>query len=105
MRLCRQLSKPRQSIFFRHAKVFSIAIFLYTHNLPMAELALAIVPLCATAIQGAAFIRKRLKILRHHDKEIKRLRKKFISQTDIFLDECQLLLQEILEPEVAAECE
>ncbi|EMR63244.1 hypothetical protein UCREL1_9814 [Eutypa lata UCREL1] len=69
----------------------------------MAELALAIVPLCATAIQGAAFIRKRLKILRHHDKEIKRLRKKFISQTDIFLDECQLLLQEILEPEVAAE--
>lgn len=54
---------------------------------------------------GRCFYQEKVEILRHHDKEIKRLRKKFISQTDIFLDECQLLLQEILEPEVAAECE
>ncbi|RYP46405.1 hypothetical protein DL768_007372 [Monosporascus sp. mg162] len=67
----------------------------------MAELALAIVPVCISAIGGADFVRKRLKILRHHDKEIKRLRKKFASQTDIFLDECQLLLQEILDPKEA----
>lgn len=93
------------SIIIPHAKIFSIAGSPNIHHLPMAELALAVVPLCVTAIQGTAFVRKKLKLLRHHDKEIKRLRKKFITQTIIFLDECQLLLQEILEPGVAAECE
>jgi len=63
----------------------------------MAELALAIAPLCFTAVKGISFVRQKLKILRHHDGEIKRLRKKFIAQTDIFLDECQLLLQEFLD--------
>ncbi|KAK7751750.1 hypothetical protein SLS62_006235 [Diatrype stigma] len=67
----------------------------------MAELALAIVPLCIGAIKGADIVRKKLKILRHHDKEMRRLRKKFTAQNDIFLDECQLLLQEILDPKEA----
>lgn len=67
----------------------------------MAELALAIAPICLSAIAGINVARKKLKILRHHDKEIKRLRKKFNAQTDIFLDECQLLFQDFLDPDEA----
>ncbi|KAI0163680.1 hypothetical protein BJ166DRAFT_526921 [Pestalotiopsis sp. NC0098] len=67
----------------------------------MAELALAILPLCFSAVKGIIIAKKKLKILRHHQKEIKRLRKKFNSQTDIFLDECQLLFQEFLSPQEA----
>lgn len=67
----------------------------------MAELALAIIPLCLGAIKGIGIVRKKLKVLRHHDSEMKRLRKKFNAQTDIFLDEWQLLLQEVLDPEQA----
>ncbi|KAL7621499.1 hypothetical protein AAE478_008823 [Parahypoxylon ruwenzoriense] len=67
----------------------------------MAELALAIVPLCFTAIKGIRIARRKLGILRHHDSEIKRLRKKFTAQADIFLDECQLLFQEFLDPKEA----
>lgn len=75
-----------------------------SRDLTMAELALAIVPLCIGAIKGADIIRKRLKILRHHNNEIKRLRTKFTTQNNVFLDECQLLLQEILEPKEAESC-
>ena len=67
----------------------------------MAELALAIAPICLSAIAGINIARKKLKILRHHGKEIKRLRKKFTAQTDIFLDECQLLFQDFLDPNEA----
>lgn len=67
----------------------------------MAELALAIVPLCLSALKGIHVVHKKLKILRHHGKEIKRLRTRFSSQTEIFLDECQLLFQELLGPEEA----
>lgn len=67
----------------------------------MAELALAILPLCFSAVKGIIIAKKKLKILRHNQKEIKRLRKKFNSQTDIFLDECQLLFQEFLSPQEA----
>ncbi|KAF3012668.1 hypothetical protein E8E14_011420 [Neopestalotiopsis sp. 37M] len=67
----------------------------------MAELALAILPLCFGAVKGIVIAKKKLKILRHHHKEIKRLRKRFNSQTDIFLDECQLLFQEFLSPQEA----
>ncbi|ORY63868.1 uncharacterized protein BCR38DRAFT_485015 [Pseudomassariella vexata] len=67
----------------------------------MAELALAIAPLCLSAIKGIDVARKKLKILRNRDKEVKRLRKKFKLQTEVFLDECQLLLQEFLDPEEA----
>ncbi|OTA57936.1 hypothetical protein K449DRAFT_129270 [Hypoxylon sp. EC38] len=67
----------------------------------MAELALAIVPLCVTAIKGAGIVRKKMKIFCHSDRVFKRLRKRFVTQTSIFLDECQLLLQEILDPNEA----
>lgn len=67
----------------------------------MAELALAVIPLCMSALKGIRLIHKKLKILRHRDKEIKRLRTRFTSQTDIFLDECQLLFQGFLDHEDA----
>lgn len=67
----------------------------------MSELALAIIPLCLGAVKGINAVRKKLKVLRHHASEVKRLRKKFASETDIFLDECQLLFQEFLELEEA----
>lgn len=67
----------------------------------MAELALAIIPLCLGAMKGIGTVREKLNLLRHHSSEIKRLRKKFKTQTCIFLDECQLLLQKILDPKEA----
>ncbi|KAH8202484.1 hypothetical protein TruAng_003384 [Truncatella angustata] len=63
----------------------------------MAELALAVVPICLVAIKGINTVRKRLKTFYRYGREIKRLRKRFSAQTDIFFDECQLLLQEILD--------
>ncbi|KAK8051671.1 hypothetical protein PG993_003056 [Apiospora rasikravindrae] len=62
----------------------------------MAELALAILPLCIGTIKGIAVARKRLKVLKHHDSEAKRLQKKFRSQSTVFLDEMQLLLQDVV---------
>ncbi|KAK8060008.1 hypothetical protein PG996_009938 [Apiospora saccharicola] len=62
----------------------------------MAELALAILPLCIGAIKGIAVARKKLKVLKHHDNETKRLQKKFRSQSAVFLDEMQLLLQDVV---------
>ena len=62
----------------------------------MAELALAILPLCIGTIKGIAVARKKLKVLKHHDSEAKRLQKRFQLQSDIFLDEMQLLLQEVV---------
>ncbi|KAK8042351.1 hypothetical protein PG994_012834 [Apiospora phragmitis] len=59
------------------------------------ELALAILPLCIGAIKGIAVARKRLKVLKHHDSETKRLQKKFRAQSDVFLDEKQLPLQDV----------
>lgn len=67
----------------------------------MADLALAIVPLCLSALKGIHVVHKKLKILRHHAKELKGLRTKFSIQKDIFRDECQLLFQELLGPEEA----
>ncbi|KAK7956504.1 uncharacterized protein PG986_005726 [Apiospora aurea] len=61
----------------------------------MAELALAILPLCIGTIKGIAVARKRLKVLKHHDSEARRLQKKLRSQSTAFLDEMQLLLQDV----------
>lgn len=53
----------------------------------MAELALAIVPLCLTAIKGIIITKRKLKLLLNHNQEIRRLRKKFTIQAATFLDE------------------
>ncbi|KAI3337530.1 hypothetical protein HD806DRAFT_543136 [Xylariaceae sp. AK1471] len=63
----------------------------------MAELSLAILPLAIAAIKP---IYKRWYDLCHYDREIKRLRKRFRAQKDIFLDKCQLLLQGVVDDEV-----
>ncbi|KAK8078106.1 hypothetical protein PG996_004276 [Apiospora saccharicola] len=62
----------------------------------MAELGLAIAPLCIGAIKSTALVHEKLKVLRHHKREIRRLQKKFSAQTDIFRDECQMVLEDTL---------
>lgn len=64
----------------------------------MADLALAIVPLCLSALKGIHVVHNKLRILRHHGKEIKRLRTQFRTQREIFLAECELLFLELLGP-------
>ncbi|KAK8086395.1 hypothetical protein PG994_001369 [Apiospora phragmitis] len=79
----------------------------------MAELALAIVPLCIATIKGGKVVLKRLEGLRQHNKEIKRPRKLFgcqregtvtlrqIIQIEVFLDECEFILQQFLDIDLA----
>ncbi|KAK7920296.1 hypothetical protein PG985_008318 [Apiospora marii] len=68
----------------------------------MAELALAIVPLCVATIKGGGVILKKCKELRKHSKEIERLRKHFRYQRDAFLDECETIFQQFLDEELAS---
>lgn len=46
--------------------------------------------------QGIGVARKKLKILKQRDSETKRLQKKFRAQSAVFLDEMQLLLQDVV---------
>lgn len=63
------------------------------------SLALGIAPLCLTAIKGFAIARSKFHLLRHHKRELKRLKTTFVTQTHIFHDECHLLLQEVIDPD------
>ncbi|KAI0140403.1 hypothetical protein BJ166DRAFT_542961 [Pestalotiopsis sp. NC0098] len=63
------------------------------------SLFLGIAPLCISAIKGIKAAKSTLKTLRHSKSELKRIRKKFTKETHIFLDECHLLLQEIIDPD------
>ncbi|KAK6859523.1 hypothetical protein PG995_003159 [Apiospora arundinis] len=63
------------------------------------SLALGIAPLCLTAIKGFTIARSKFHLLRHHKRELKRLKTTFVTQTHIFLDECHLLLQEVIDPD------
>ncbi|ETS76402.1 hypothetical protein PFICI_11789 [Pestalotiopsis fici W106-1] len=62
------------------------------------SLILGITPLCISAIKGIKAAKATLKTLRHSKSELKRIRKKFTKETHVFLDECHLLLQEIVDP-------
>ncbi|KAK6821205.1 hypothetical protein PG987_015605 [Apiospora arundinis] len=62
------------------------------------SLALGIAPLCLTAIKGFTIARSKFHLLRHHKRELKRLKTTFVTQTHIFLDECHLL-QEVIDPD------
>lgn len=64
----------------------------------MAELGLAIVPLCLAAIKGSSVLGRKLPSVFRHSREIKRLRKKLKIETEIFKDECEFLLGELIEP-------
>ncbi|KEY74654.1 hypothetical protein S7711_08421 [Stachybotrys chartarum IBT 7711] len=63
------------------------------------SIALGVAPLCVGAIKGIKAAKTKLKTLRQHNSELKTLRKKFTKETHIFLDECHLLLQEVVDPD------
>ncbi|KAK7984464.1 hypothetical protein PG989_011866 [Apiospora arundinis] len=63
------------------------------------SLALGIAPLCLTAIKGFTVVRSKFHLFRNHKRELKRLKTTFVTQTHIFLDECHLLLQEVIDPD------
>lgn len=58
------------------------------------SLALGIAPLCVGALKGAKHARSKIKLLKNHDREVSRLRKRLRTQMSIFQDETQLLLQD-----------
>jgi len=59
----------------------------------MAEVALAVIPICLSAIHGASVVRAKLRILRRHDREVDLVRRRFRTQADNFQDElCWVLL-------------
>lgn len=53
------------------------------------EVALAIVPICLSALNGISILRAKFHILRHHPREVKRVRKSFDIQVGNFQDELQ----------------
>ncbi|TRX89070.1 hypothetical protein FHL15_010089 [Xylaria flabelliformis] len=63
------------------------------------SLALGIAPLVLSAVKGFKAVRSRFKILRNHDRVLRRLRRSFITQSHVFLDECHLLLQQVADPD------
>ncbi len=68
------------------------------------SLGLGITPLCIAALKGAKHTKSKIKLLRHHDREISRFRKKLRTQVSIFCHDSQLLLQDAgVDPDLAAE--
>lgn len=68
------------------------------------SLALGIAPLCIGALKGAKHAKSKIKLLKHHSREVSRLRKRLKTQMSIFRDESQLLLQDAgVDPNFAAE--
>lgn len=57
------------------------------------SLTLGILPLVGAAVKGYGTITEKIKICRHFDREIRRVRASFESQKSIFLNEVQLLLR------------
>ncbi|KAK4153806.1 hypothetical protein C8A00DRAFT_15004 [Chaetomidium leptoderma] len=68
------------------------------------SLALGIAPLCLGALKGAKHAKSKIKLLKHHAREVSRFRKRLKTQMSIFRDESQLLLQDAgVERDLAAE--
>jgi len=68
------------------------------------SLALGIAPLCLGALKGAKHAKSKIRLLKHHSRELSRFRKRFKTQVSIFRDESQLLLQGAgVEPDLATE--
>jgi hypothetical protein len=65
-----------------------------TPSMDPVSLALGIAPLCLGALKGAKHAKSKIKLLRHHDREVSRFRKRLRTQTSIFRDESQLLIQD-----------
>ncbi|KAH7324394.1 hypothetical protein B0I35DRAFT_424073 [Stachybotrys elegans] len=63
------------------------------------SIALGVAPLLVGAIKGIKVAKAHLKTFRRYSSELRILRKKFAKETHIFLDECHLLLQEVIDPD------
>jgi len=59
------------------------------------SISLGVVPLCLSAIKGVKVVKGKIKLLRHHSRDTARFRKRFRTQVSVFLDEFQLLLQDV----------
>jgi hypothetical protein len=60
----------------------------------MAEVALAIVPICFSALAGIKILKAKMKILRRHDREVECVRRKVRVQSCNFQDQlCRLLIE------------
>ncbi|OTA61834.1 hypothetical protein K449DRAFT_434155 [Hypoxylon sp. EC38] len=66
------------------------------------SLALGIAPICISAIKGLSLLSSKLKVFRHHSKEIKQIRKKLKIQGGWFQDEIHLLLLKLVDAQVVA---
>ncbi|OTA79297.1 hypothetical protein M434DRAFT_38355 [Hypoxylon sp. CO27-5] len=66
------------------------------------SLALGIAPLCISAIGCLTLLSSKLKVFRHHSKEIKQIRKKLKIQGGWFRDEIYLLLLQVVDAQVVA---
>ncbi|KAI1146052.1 hypothetical protein F4825DRAFT_473101 [Nemania diffusa] len=63
------------------------------------SLVLSIAPLLLSAVKGFKAVRSMFKILCSHDRVLRRLRRRFAIQSHVFLDECHLLLQQVVGPD------
>ncbi|KAK4097772.1 hypothetical protein N658DRAFT_261043 [Parathielavia hyrcaniae] len=68
------------------------------------SLGLGIAPLVIAALKGAKHTKSKIKLVKHHRKELSRVRRRFRTQVSIFRDGCQLLLRHAgVPPDVAAQ--
>ena len=59
------------------------------------SIALGVAPLCFSAVKGTKFLKKKISLLHGYSREVGRFRKRFRTQAGIFLDEAQLLFQDV----------
>ncbi|OTB00148.1 hypothetical protein M426DRAFT_244199 [Hypoxylon sp. CI-4A] len=64
------------------------------------SIALGVVPLFLTAMKGFVSLRSTLKLIHHHHKEVKHMRRRLKTQGACFRDELRLLLQELYDHEI-----
>jgi len=57
------------------------------------SITLGVAPLCVVAFKGSRRLREKIKLIRDHEGEVRRLRTKLKTQISVFRDELQLLLQ------------
>jgi len=58
------------------------------------SLSLGIAPLCLGALKGAKRARSKIKLMKNHNREVARFRKRLRTQMSIFRDESELLLRD-----------
>ena len=57
------------------------------------SITLGVAPLCVVAFKGSRRLREKIKLIRNHEGEVRRLRTKLKTQISVFRDELRLLLQ------------